>query len=108
MVAGLLAVATFVSVGQNNLAAQPAADPTHAAHVATGAMPPDTAMGDAMLKQQFLQMQTKIAQLESALAIISPPMSATPADTAMPGMAGAARLLPKIAPNVTKLRRAIT
>jgi hypothetical protein len=84
--ASLLAVATFVSVGQNNLAAQPAADPTHAAHVAAGAMPPDTAMSDAMLTQQLLQMQAKVAQLESALAKISPPIAATPAGAAMPGM----------------------
>ena len=84
--AGLLAVATFMSVGQYTLAAQTAADPTHAAHVAAGAMPPDTAMGDAMLTQQLLQMQAKVAQLESALAKISPPMAATPAGAAMPGM----------------------
>jgi hypothetical protein len=90
VVAGLLAVATFMSVGQYTLTAQPAADPAHAAHVAAGAMPPDTAMGDAMLTQQLLQMQAKVAQLEAALAKIEPPMTAAPADAAMPGMAGAA------------------
>ena len=79
MVASLLAVATFVCVGQNN----PMPDPTHAAHIAAGAMPPDAAMGDAMLSQQLLQLQAKVAQLESALAKLSPPMSATPADAAM-------------------------
>ena len=90
MVTGLLAVAIFVSVGQYTLAAQPAADPTHAAHVAAGSMPPDAATGDPALVQQISQLQTKLAQLEAALAKISPPMAATPADAAMPGMAGAA------------------
>ena len=92
IVAGLLAVATFVSVGQNNLAAQPAADPAHAAHVAAGAMPPDAATGDPARSQQLSQLKEKVAQLETALAKISPPMAA-PADAAMPGMsAGATRL----------------
>ena len=94
VIAGLLAVAAFVSVGQYTLAAQPPTDPAHAAHVAAGAMPPDTAMGDAMLTQQLLQMQAKVAQLESALAKISPPMAATPAGAAVPGMPDATMSAP--------------
>lgn len=90
VVAGLLAVATVVSVGQFPLAAQPAADPTHAAHVASGAMPPDAATGDPELSQQLSQLQAKVAQLETALAKIDPAMNTAPADAAMPGMAGAA------------------
>ena len=62
VIAGLLSVAAFMSVGQNNLVAQPAVDPAHAAHVASGAMPPDTATGDPALTQQLLQLQTKVAQ----------------------------------------------
>ena len=101
--AGLLAVATFVCVGQNN----PMPDPAHAAHVAAGAMPPDAAMGDAMLSQQLLQLQAKVAQLESALAKMSPPMAATPtmsmgmdkikSSAAMPGMGAAATPVPPMA-----------
>ena len=90
MVAGLLAVAAFMSVGQNNLVAQPAADPTHAAHVAAGTMPPDATTGDPALSQQIVELQTKVAQLETALAKIEPPMNAAPANVAMPGMPGAA------------------
>ena len=90
VIAGLLAVATFVSVGHNTLAAQPAADPAHAAHVAAGAMPPDAATGDPALLQQLSQLQAKVAQLEAALAKIAPPMTAAPAGAAMPAMAGAA------------------
>ena len=88
--AGLLAVATFVSVGQKTLAAQPPTDPAHAAHVAAGAMPPDAAKGDPALSQQLSQLQAKVAQLEAALAKIAPPMAAAPAGAAMPGMPGAA------------------
>ena len=90
MITGLLAVAIFVSVGQFPLAAQPAADPAHAAHVAAGAMPPDAATGDPALSQQLSQLQAKVAQLETALAKIEPPMTAAPAGAAMPGMPGAA------------------
>ena len=37
MVAGLLAVATFVSVKKKTLAAEPPTDPAHAAHIAAAA-----------------------------------------------------------------------
>ena len=87
--AGLLAVATFVSVEQKTFAADPPTDPAHAAHVAAGAMPPDAAKGDPVLSQQLSQLRAKVAQLETALAKIAPQMAATPAGAAMPGMPGA-------------------
>ncbi len=90
IVAGLLAVATFVSVGQKSFAAPAPTDPAHAAHVAAGAMPPDAAKGDPELVQQLSQLQAKVAQLEATLARMAPPMAAAPADAAMPGMPGAA------------------
>ena len=90
--AGLLAVATSVSVEQKTLAAQPPADPAHAAHVAAGAMPPDAAKGDPALSQQLSQLQAKVAQLEAALARNArrPAVAAAPAAGAMPGMAAPA------------------
>jgi hypothetical protein len=87
--AGLLAVATFVSVGENTLAADPPTDPAHAAHVAAGAMPPDAAKGDPALTQQVSQLRAKVAQLETTLARIAPQMATAPAGAAMPGMPGA-------------------
>ena len=88
--AGLLAVATFVSVGQNAFAAPQPTDPTHAAHVAAGTMPPDAAKGDPALVQQLSQLQSKVAQLEAVLARIAPPMAPGPAGATMPGMPGTA------------------
>ena len=87
--AGLLAVATFVIVEQKTFAADPPTDPAHAAHVAAGAMPPDAVKGDPALAQQVSQLRAKVAQLETALAKISPPMAAASAGAAMPGMPGA-------------------
>ncbi len=87
--AGLLAVATFVSVEQKIFAADPPTDPAHAAHVAAGAMPSNTAKGDPALSQQVSQLRAKVAQLEAALAKIAPQMAAAPAGAAMPGMPGA-------------------
>jgi len=86
---GLLALAFFVSGGQNTLAAQTPVDPAHAAHVASGAMPPDAVQGDPALAQQISQLQAKLAQLEAALAQ-GAPMAAGPAAAAMPGMPAAA------------------
>ena len=72
-------------------AATPAVDPAaHAAHVASGGMPPDAAKGDPALVQDVSQLQAKIVQLEAALAKGAPPMSAAPAGAAMPGMPAAA------------------
>lgn len=92
MGAGLLIMATFVSVEQKTLAAQPPADPAHAAHVAAGAMPSDAAKGDPALSEQLSQLQAKVAQLEAALAgnAHRPPVAATPAAGAMPGKAAPA------------------
>ena len=101
--AGLLAVATFVSVGQNTFAAQPVPDPTHAAHVASGAMPPDAPQGDPALSQQISELQTKVAQLEAALAQSAPPMAAAPAGTAMPGMP-AAPVTPPMSMGMDKMK----
>jgi Spy/CpxP family protein refolding chaperone len=89
IVAGLLAIATFVSVQQKTFAAPPPTDPAHAAHVASGAMPPDAAKGDPALTQQLSELQAKVAQLEAALAKSAPPMATAPAGAAMPGMPGA-------------------
>ena len=92
IVAGLLAVATFVSVEQKSLAAEPPVDPAHAEHIAAGAMRPDTAKGDSALSQQLSELQAKVTQLEATLAKGAPHSSATsaPAAGAMPGMAAAA------------------
>ena len=89
-VAGLLAVAALVGVEPKSFAAPAPADPVHAAHVASGAMPPDAAKGDPALVRQLSQLQAKVAQLEATLAMIAPPMTAAPAGAAMPGMPGAA------------------
>lgn len=78
MAASLLAVATFLSVPQKILAADPPTDPSHAAHVAAGLMPPDGAKGDAVLLQQLSQLQAKVAHLEAVVAKGAPPMAATP------------------------------
>lgn len=88
MVAGLLTVATFLSVEQKALAAEPPADPAHAAHVASGAMSADATKGDPALSQQIFQLQAKVAQLEAALVknAPSPAVAASPAAGAMPGM----------------------
>ena len=73
----------FICVG--SLPAQtPKVDPkTHAAHVSSGAMPPDAAKGDPALTQQLAQMQAKVAQLEAALAKNAPQQTTA---GAMPGM----------------------
>ncbi|HMP89709.1 MAG TPA: hypothetical protein PJ991_05885 [Kiritimatiellia bacterium] len=89
VITGLLVAATFVSVGQKIVAAQPPTDPVHAAHVASGAMPPDAATGDPVLAQQFSQLQAKFAQLEATLAKSTTPNTVATAGGAMPGMPGA-------------------
>lgn len=88
--AGLLAVAIFAIVGPKTLSAQAPPDPAHAAHVASGAMPPDPMKGDPSLSQQISQLQAKVAQLEASLAASAPPMAGSSANAPMPGMAGAA------------------
>jgi hypothetical protein len=88
--ASLLAVAICVSLGQNSLAAQTPPDPSHAAHVASGAMPPDAPKGDPALAQQISQLKTRVAQLEASLTNHAASMPTAPAGAAMPGMTGAA------------------
>ena len=90
VLAGLLAAAIFASVGQNTLAAQTPPDPVHAAHVASGAMPPTMSTNDPALAQQLAELRAKITQLEITLAQGAPPMTAAPANTAMPAMPTAA------------------
>lgn len=82
--AGLLATALFASAQQDSLAASPAVDPAHAAHVASGAMPPDAPAGDPALTKQLAELQAKVTQLQASLA-----KSAPPAAAAMPGMSAA-------------------
>jgi Spy/CpxP family protein refolding chaperone len=57
--AGLLAVATFVSVGQNNLAAQP--DPAHAAHLAAAA----SQSGGQTVEAQLAEILARLERLEA-------------------------------------------
>ena len=59
--AGLLAVATFVTVGQNNLAAQSPPDQAHAAHVAAAA----NQAGGQTVEGQLSEMLARIEQLEA-------------------------------------------
>ncbi len=89
--AGLLALAAYVSAEQNLFAAEPPADPAHAAHVAAGAMP-NASMVDPALLQQLSELKAKVAQLEAALAgnVARPPVATAPAAGAMPGIAGPA------------------
>jgi hypothetical protein len=96
----IIALATILAAPKMGLAQPAPADPAHAAHVAAGAMPPDTAKGDPALLQQISQLKAKVAQLEASLAANAPapaaaPMagmkSATPSPmTAPDGMAGMA------------------
>lgn len=88
--ASLLAIATFVSIQSSAPAAAPPVDPAHAAHVASGAMPPDPVKADPALSQQIAQLQTKVAKLEATLAASAPPMGGASANAPMPGMPGAA------------------
>lgn len=90
--AGLLVVATFLTVGPKTLAAQPPADPAHAAHIAADAMPPDAAKDVTALSKQLSELQAKVARLEAALAGYGKrlPVAAAPAAGAMPGMAAPA------------------
>ena len=81
--ASLLAAALFASAQQNTPAA-PAVDPSHAAHVASGAMPPDAPAGDPALIQQLAELQAKVTQLQASLA-----KSAQPSAAPMPGMPAA-------------------
>ena len=104
--AGLLAAALFIGVTHKTLAAAPPVDPAHAAHVASGAMPPDPAKGEPALAQQISELQTKVAQLEATLANHAPAapamgmgkgMEKMKARAAMPGMEASATPAPAMA-----------
>jgi hypothetical protein len=59
--AGLLAVATFVSVGQNNLAAQSPPDPAHAAHVSAAG----NQAGGQNVEAQLAEILARLQRLEA-------------------------------------------
>lgn len=87
---GLLSVTLSAAPPANPTPNPAPVDPaTHAAHVAAGGSHPDAtpapaAKDDSALKQQISQLQTKISQLEAALAKTAP--STTSGGAAMPGM----------------------
>ncbi len=77
--AGLVAGAIFANAQQPPAAPSPPVDPaTHAAHVASGAMPPDAAKGDPALVKQIAELQAKTAQLQASLASGVPASTSTP------------------------------
>ena len=77
--AGLVAGAIYANAQQPPAATSPPVDPaTHAAHVASGAMPPDAPKADPALAKQIADLQAKAAQLQAALA------AGAQAETAMP------------------------
>ena len=78
--AGLLAAAIFASAQQNSQTAPPV-DPAHAAHVASGAMPPD----GAALSQQLAELQAKTTQLQALLGKSTSPAVGVPM-TGMPAL----------------------
>ena len=81
--AGLLAGAIYANAQQPPTAASPPVDPAnHAAHVASGAMPPDTSKADPALVKQIADLQAKTAQLQAALA--SGASAGTPMPTPVP------------------------
>ena len=85
-------------------APSPTPDPTshsdHAAHVASGQMPPDSPKVDPAVTQQLSTAQTNAAQLKGTLAQNSPhgAMSPAPGASAMPGMPGMSSPAPAPAP----------
>ena len=97
--ASLLAAALFASAQQNTPAA-PAVDPAHAAHVASGAMPPDAPAGDPALAKQLAELQAKVTQLQASLAKSAPPAAAAP----MPGMPAAPAAAPPMAMGMGKMK----
>ncbi len=101
VITGLLAGAAFVGLERSARAAEPPVDPVHAAHVASGAMPPDAAKPDPALLQKLSELQTKLAQLEAAVAKNAPPSAAVPASGAMPGMAAPAASMPGMSGGVS-------
>ena len=99
--AGLLAVATFVSVGQNALAAPPPADPAYTAHSAHVAADASQAGGQQPVEAQMAELRARIQQLETRTqqqSAQSPPSGAMPMSAEnpprmrpMPGMESGAK-----------------
>ncbi|MGE3537324.1 MAG: Spy/CpxP family protein refolding chaperone [Candidatus Tectimicrobiota bacterium] len=86
MVTGLLAVATFVSVAQKTLAAEPPTDPAHAAHVAAAA----SKAGGQTVDAQLAELRARMQQLEAVIQ--QQPGQSPPAGTrTMPGMESGAK-----------------
>ena len=81
MVTGLLAVATFVSVAQKTLAAEPPTDPAHAAHVAAAA----NQAGGQNVEAQLSEILARLQRLE---AITQQQSGQSPAAGTMPMGAG--------------------
>ena len=96
----LLAAALFASAQQNTPAA-PAVDPAHAAHVASGAMPPDAPAGDPALTKQLAELQAKVTQLQASLAKGAPPAAAMPG---MPAATPSAAPAPPMAMGMGKMK----
>ena len=112
--AGLLAVATLVSVPQQTFAADPPLDPAHAAHVAAAAGQP----GGQTADPQLAELRAKVQQLEAIIQQHSGPSPAahgsipatgtpppagpmggavSPGMSAMPGMGAGAKPAPAMA-----------
>ena len=99
--AGLLAVATFMSVEQKTLAAQPPADPAYTAHSAHVAAGTSQAGGQQPVEAQMAELRARIQQLETRTQqqpAQSPPSGAMPMGAEnpsrmrpMPGMESGAK-----------------
>ncbi|MHB8863228.1 MAG: Spy/CpxP family protein refolding chaperone [Pirellulaceae bacterium] len=98
--AGLLAVATFVSVERKTLADEPPIDPAHAAHVAAA----DSQTGGQTVDAQLAEMGARIQQLEAIIQQQpgqSPPGGTVPMGAGnpprvrpMPGLGSGAKAAP--------------
>lgn len=96
--AGLLAGAIYAGAQQPPTAAAPPVDPaSHAAHVASGAMPPDAAKADPALAQQIADLQAKVTQLQTNLGNTASDGVASP-NAVSPPMPPAAQPVPPAVP----------
>ena len=95
----LLVFTLFASAPQNSRAAPSPVDPAHAAHIASGAMPPDAPAGDPALIQQLAEMQAKVTQLQASLAKGGSSAVAAP----LPGMPATATAAPPMAMGKSKM-----
>ncbi|MBC7368571.1 MAG: hypothetical protein H7343_17465 [Undibacterium sp.] len=74
----LVATALIASVSLFSLVAQTPSDPTQAAHVAAGVIPPGNATGDAALAKQIAELQEGVVRLETTFAKHPAPTPASP------------------------------